>query len=89
MDVAKKSEKSKKNKMMFDYDYIDNMQLNFNNEDMIISLPFWLKSQKAKDGKLALSDGTDYLNVVLQLTSSSTSLQYCKETFSRKGKVAT
>ena len=52
--------KSKKNKVTVDCDYIDNMRLNFNNEEMINFLPFWLESQKAEDGRSALSDGTDY-----------------------------
>ena len=43
------------------------MRLNFNNETMINSLPIWLESQKAKDERTALSDGTDNLNTVLQL----------------------
>lgn len=43
------------------------MRLNFNNEAMINSLPIWLESQKTKDERTALSDGTDNLNTVLQL----------------------
>ena len=35
------------------------MRLNFNNEAMINSLPIWLESQKTKDERTALSDGTD------------------------------
>ena len=77
--------KSKKNKVTVDCDYIYNMQLNFNNEEMINFLPFWLESQKAEDGRSALSDRTDYQNIVLQLDQ----LKYCKEIFTRKGQVAT
>ena len=64
--------KSKKNKVTVDCDYIDNMRLNFNNEEMINFLPFWLESQKAEDGRSALSDGTDYQNIVLQLNQLTT-----------------
>ena len=43
------------------------MLLHFNNWEMINSLPFWLESQKFEDGTLALSDETDYQNIVFQL----------------------
>ena len=43
------------------------MLLNFNNGEMINSLPFWLENQKVEDGTLALSDETHYQNTVLQL----------------------
>ena len=80
--------KSEKNKMMVDYDYIDNVQVNFNNEDMINSSPSWLESQKAKDGKLAPSDGTDYLNIVLQLNMQQTlAYNIVKKHFQEKEKL--
>ena len=50
----------KKNKLTIDSDYIDNMRLNYNNEKIINSLPFWLESQKTEDKALALSDEVDY-----------------------------
>ena len=50
--------KSEKNKLTVDGDYIYNMRLNFSNEEMINSLPFWLEIQKAEYGTSALSDGT-------------------------------
>ena len=66
------------------------MRLNFNNETMINSLPIWLESQKAKDERTALSDGTDNLNTVLQLNQQQ-ALAYniVKKRFQEKDKFAT
>ena len=57
---------------------------------MINSLPIWLESQKAKDERTALSDGTDNLNTVLQLNQQQ-ALAYniVKKRFQEKDKFAT
>ena len=66
------------------------MRLNFNNETMINSLPIWLESQKAKDERTALSDGTDNLNTVLQLNQQQTlAYNIVKKRFQEKDKFAT
>ena len=66
------------------------MRLNFNSETMINSLPIWLESQKAKDERTALSDGTDNLNTVLQLNQQQTlAYNIVKKRFQEKDKFAT
>ena len=64
------------------------MRLNFNYETMINSLPIWLESQKAKDERTALSDGTDNLNTVLQLNQQQTlAYNIVKKRFQEKDKL--